>query len=98
MSLEQRLSGLTEDQLAAVAEGHGLMDTAKTQVISQGIKYSLEDGSVEEKDPTTDGTAEEDNTVVSKETSEEVTPTESVTSDTVSSTSSETMDSILGGY
>lgn len=60
MSLEQRLNGLSEDQLAAVAEGHGLTDTAKTQIITQGVKYAMEDGSIEVKDPATDGTADED--------------------------------------
>lgn len=68
MSLEQRLSGLSEDQLAAVAEGHGLVDTAKTQVITSGVSYVLEDGSIEEKDPTTDGTADEDDYVTTNNT------------------------------
>ena len=95
MSLEQRLSGLTEDQLAAVAEGHGLYDTAKTQVITQGVKYALEDGSVEEKDPETDVNA-------GKTTSDTETPTESsVTSDTVNSTASDNtgdlLSSVTGG-
>lgn len=95
MSLEQRLSGLTEDQLAAVAEGHGLYDTAKTQVITQGVKYALEDGSVEEKDPETDVNS-------GKTTSDTETPTESsVTSDTVNSTTSDNtgdlLSSVTGG-
>lgn len=33
-NLEERLGGLSEDKLAAVAEGHGLEDTAKTSVLT----------------------------------------------------------------
>lgn len=43
MSLEQRLTGLTEEQLAAVAEGHGLVDTAKTSVLTNGVIFQLAD-------------------------------------------------------
>lgn len=84
MSLDERLKGLSEEQLAAVAEGHGLYDTAKTQVITQGVKYSLEDGSIEEKDPETNGTAEKNERSAARTTpTSEETTNSSVTSDTV---------------
>lgn len=41
MSMEQRLSGLTEEQLAAVADGHGLQDTAKTAVLTNVLKVDI---------------------------------------------------------
>lgn len=41
LDLESRLKGLTEEQLAAVAEGHGIVDTAKTSIITDGVKYQL---------------------------------------------------------
>ena len=43
MSMEQRLSGLTEEQLAAVADGHGLQDTAKTAVLTNVLKVDITD-------------------------------------------------------
>lgn len=42
LSLEQRMQGLTEEQLAAVAEGHGIQDTAKASVLTNGVQYRLE--------------------------------------------------------
>lgn len=41
MDLEKRLSGLTEEQLAAVAEGHGIADTAKTAILTNGVQFKL---------------------------------------------------------
>lgn len=44
MNLEQKLSGLTEEQLAAVAEGHGIQDTAKTSVLLNRENYTIVNG------------------------------------------------------
>lgn len=49
MSLEQRLSGLTEEQLAAVADGHGLQDTAKTAVLTNVLKVDITEDEDTEK-------------------------------------------------
>ncbi len=43
MNLEQKLSGLTQEQLEAVAEGHGIEDTAKTSVLMNPENYSIVD-------------------------------------------------------
>lgn len=43
LSLEQRLKGLTQEQLAAVAQGHGIEDTAKASVLTSEVKIQLAD-------------------------------------------------------
>lgn len=60
MSMEQRLSGLTEEQLAAVADGHGLQDTAKTSVLTNVLKVDITDGdeSTEDGDESTEDVAD----------------------------------------
>lgn len=42
ISLEQRMQGLTQEQLAAVAEGHGIQDTAKASILTNGVQYRME--------------------------------------------------------
>lgn len=49
LDLEARLSGLSEDQLKAVSEGHELTDTAKNSVLLSS-NYNLNDGEVELED------------------------------------------------
>lgn len=53
MSLEQRLKGLTKEQLDAVAEGHGLVDTAKTSILTTGATFALDENE-QENDSTQD--------------------------------------------
>lgn len=41
LDMEQRMSGLTEEQLDAVSNGYGLEDTAKTSILSTGINFVI---------------------------------------------------------
>jgi len=56
MDLEARLSALTKEQLASVAEGHNLEDTAKSSVLANSVYtvpddlFDVDDGSVSEND------------------------------------------------
>jgi len=43
MSLESRLASLTEEQLKAVNDGHGLTDTAKQSVLTKGNVKLMDD-------------------------------------------------------
>lgn len=54
MSLESRLAMLTEEQLKAVNDGHGLTDTAKTSVLTNGNVKILEESVDTEFNPTGD--------------------------------------------
>lgn len=63
--LESRLTGLTEEQLQAVAAGHSLEDTAKNSVIFNGTYYVEEgnyysDQAQNMQDETSDGEYEEE--------------------------------------
>lgn len=60
MSLEQRLSGLTKEQLDAVAEGHGLVDTAKTSILTTGATFALDEHAADEKSEDEDNENDED--------------------------------------
>jgi len=53
LSLEERLKGLSKEQLAAVAEGHGIQDTAKASVLTSGVQYQLEEETEEKNTDTT---------------------------------------------
>ncbi len=68
LDLESRLSGLTEDQLKAVAEGHELVDTAKASVLTSST-YNLDESvELDEKDEKTDEKeSEEDESTEEKE-------------------------------
>ena len=65
LSLEQRLGQLTEDQLSAVSDGYGLVDTARSSVLSQNVdnnsdtidSYGIEDESASDETESTDETA-----------------------------------------
>lgn len=65
MDLEQRLAGLTEEQLAAVAEGHGITDTAKTSILTDGVKFQLTEEEQAEADALED---EEESTSTTADT------------------------------
>ena len=62
LDLEARLSGLTEDQLKAVAEGHDLTDTAKNSVLLSS-NYAVKDADIELEDE--EETAESNGTMTS---------------------------------
>lgn len=61
LDLEQKLGRLTEDQLAAVAEGHGLQDTAKGSVLTENALSEADYNNVDETttDETTDASTDE---------------------------------------
>lgn len=78
MSLEQRLSGLPEEQLEAVSAGHGLQDTAQTSVITSSSRESAVSGN-EVSAETTDTAAE----VTEEQTTDAVADESNVTVDGV---------------
>lgn len=60
MDLESRLKGVSEDQLKAVSEGHGLADTAKNSVLLNNTYYVSEDEMSEWEDGEEESTEGED--------------------------------------
>lgn len=92
MDLETRLAGLSEEQLAAVAEGHGITDTAKTAILTTGVQFQLteeeqaqadameEEEEDEEEDSDTTDAAQADDSTDKKDSATADTKTESQSS------------------
>lgn len=83
MDLENRLKGLTEDQLKAVASGHELEDTAKNAVLLDNT-YSLSDSGLDSDEETEDEMSDlEEEEDATRTPSPSASPTPSPTSDVI---------------
>ena len=88
INLESRLGMLTEEQLDAVNEGFGLVDTAKSSSLQASIAASSDDYVAD--DGTTDSTTEEETTEDETTVDDATSETESTEIDTTTTSDDET--------